>query len=655
MGIFFSSLETPTFALEILCGTLLSRRTRIGLVAGLAMLLIGSLPLSARGQVKDARVGDSAIPVRSVFSDGKDCGLRKTDIASHKSIRPDRSVEDSATATIKVNYSGFPPKARRAFDRAVEVWETRIQSDVTIRIGTYYQLLGEGVLGGMTPVRAYPLDTDQDDEFEMAAFDALADALTGENQGGKGPDFFVSMNRGRDDWHFGDGDAPPGKIDFTSVVVHEIAHGLGYFAVQTVYEEGAGAYGVNLDQVEDGRIPSVYTTFLAQQRSGGDRTSLVDESLFPNPSPGLGDAMTSDAVVFEGPASASVAEQNPGPILPKIYAPSPYKPGSSISHLDEETYLSSGSNGLMTPYLGTAETIRRPGPVVCGQLRDLGWSLGPGCLRNFRDVYGLHSADPPDLKEGSVSLAWESKNSVRIQEYIVERKYFDGPFTPIKRVESPPVTIDSLGLGTFTFRVRWIRADGSEGTTVRSIRTTFEPKNVSARIASTDDQGRATVWLAWEAPPGTENASYRVERRSGPGGPFVKAASTTSTSKALRQQTPGTYRYRVTAVDDAGNMVFGEEEQKVQIDFEGATYVLGPYPNPVQKTATLDLTAREAQPVTIRVYNAIGEQLYADRQRLGTKTPTSIRIDVRSWSSGLYILRIEGNTFTRTRKMTVVK
>lgn len=651
MRVSLSSLNTPT------CATKLPREmcTRVGLVTGLALLLIGGFVLSARGQVEDAQVGNPVVPVRSVFSDGKDCGLRKTDIAAQKSIRPDGSVEDSSAATIKVNYSGFPRKARRAFNRAVEIWETRIRSDVTIRVGTYYQLLGEGVLGGMTPVRAYPLDTDQDDEFEMAAFDALADALTGENQGTVGPDFFVSMNRGRDDWHFGEGDAPPGKIDFTSVVAHEIAHGLGYFAVQTVFEEGAGAYGVNLDQVEDGRIPSVYTTFLAQQKPNGGQTSLVDEALYPNPSSDLGDAMTSDAVVFKGAASASVAERNPGPRRPKIYAPSPYRPGSSISHLDEETYLSSGSNGLMTPYLGTAETIRQPGPVVCGQLRDLGWSLGPGCRRHFRDVYGLHFSDAPDSNDGSVSLAWEAKNDARIQEYVVERKYFDGTFTPIKRVKAPPVTIDSLGLGTFTFRVRWVRTDGSEGTTVRSIRKTFEPRNVSTRIASRDEQGRATVLLAWDAPPGTENVSYRVERRSGLGGPFVKATSTTSTSEALRQQPPGTYLYRITAVDDAGNMVFGEEERRVQIDFEGATYVLGPYPNPVQETATFDLTAREAQPVTIRVYNVAGEQLYVDRRRLATKAPTPIQIDVRGWSSGLYILRVQGNTFTRTRKMTVVK
>lgn len=656
MGTGLFPLHTLICTTEI-CGGLQSRRRpRVGPVVGLIVLLVGGGFFSpARGQIKDTQIGNSPVPVRAVLSDWQDCGLRKTDMDIRKSIRPEGSVADSSTAKITVNYSGFPPKAKRAFDRAVEIWETHIRSDVTIRIGTNYQFLGRGVLGGTTPISAYPLDRDRDGESEMVVFDALADALTGENQQGRaGPDFFVSMNKGRDDWHFGKGDAPPGTVDFTTVVVHEIAHGLGYFAIQGV-SDGVGAYGINHDQIDEKRTPNVYTTFLVQQRQDGTQASLVDESVFPNPSGDLASAMTSDEVVFGGPVSATVAEQNPGPGFPKIYAPSPYRPGSSVSHLDEAVYPASGQNGLMTPYLGTAETIRLPGPIVCGQLRDLGWPLGPGCLQHFKDVYGLQFAEQPDSEYGSVSLSWEVKSDARVREYIIERKYFDGAFTPIKRVERPPVTVDSLGLGTFTFRVRWVRADGSTGTTTRAISRTFEPRDVEVRTASRDQQGRATVLLDWNVPRGTEDFSYRIERQVGLGGPFVETASTASTKHSLRRQTPGTYRYRVVAVDDMGHTIFGSEKRRVEIDFDGETYVLGPYPNPARETAVFDLTAREAQPVTIEVYSVTGERLYVDQRRLGTRAPESIQIDVSRWSSGMYVLRVRGNTFTRTREMMVVE
>lgn len=625
----------------------------------LALALVGSLLTPVQGQPTSYRVEDRAIPVQSV-GNWKDCGLRKVDVDAFTTVRPAPRGKRSPTATIEVAYSGFSPDAREAFERAVEIWETHVKSDIAIRIDASYESLSAGVLGGTQPSFAYALDSDEDGQAEAFVLDALADALTGEDQQPDNADFSITLNSDRDDWHFGEGEAPAGQIDFTSVVLHEIAHGLGYLGITNV-SEGTGQYGFDFGD-GGGRIPSIYTYFLAEKQGDGSRVSLMNESEFPNPSEALADAFTGDRLVFDGTNAITTANPDTEPVPPKVYAPSNFNAGSSISHLDEFAYPQGGPNALMTPALQTAETNRLPGPVVCGQLRDMFWPLGGGCRRFLADVFALQFAESPSPSDGSVTLTWQVRDDADVEEFVVERKYFDGAFEPVRRVpfssssdNTLTTTLESLGLGTHAFRVRWVRSDGSEGTTARSVETTFRARNVTSEIASRGEQGRATVSLSWAVPPGTEGFTYRVERQTGVEGSFTQVASTAQTSGSVERQTPGTYRYRVSAEDESGNVVVGEEKEEVQIDFEGAVYVLGPYPNPVQQAASFDLTAREGQSVTVEVYTTTGELLYREERLLAANVPEFLSINTGQWGSGMYFLRVRGPEFVRTRRMIVVR
>ncbi|MFO1155270.1 MAG: hypothetical protein U1E43_00140 [Rhodospirillales bacterium] len=48
------------------------------------------------------------------------------------------------------------------------------------------------------------------------------------------PDIVAQFNSSFPNWHFGSGPAPAGKYDFTSVVLHEIGHGLGFLGLGNV-------------------------------------------------------------------------------------------------------------------------------------------------------------------------------------------------------------------------------------------------------------------------------------------------------------------------------------------------------------------------------------------------------------------------------------
>jgi len=632
------------------------------LVTGLLFLLLGTHPRVSTAQ--DVRVLDhtSAEQVLELY---RDCGIRKIDEDQFVERMPETTKSNRRrkdTATILVNYGpDFPPEARQAFQRAVDIWETRIDSPVPIKLEARWEDLGEGTLGAAGPFFAL-VDADEDGSSDTILGFPLLDAVSGQDQFPDEPDIVARFNSTRDDWHFGRDPAPSEQIDFTSIVLHEITHGLNYVDYFNYdSESGQGGYGFDFDgngQIDDDeRVPGAYGRQVVLEQSNGTLASLTDESVFPNPSQDIGDALTSELLFFRGDASNQGAQQNGEPVPPKLYAPRLYQSGSSIAHLDELTYPPESPNALMTPQIGTAETNRMPGPVVCGQLRDMGWPLGPDCDQYFPNVFALQNQ--PTETAGGLQLSWQVADDADVEEYVFERQYFDEGFEVVRRadpaaVPDTTITFTNLGLGVFSFRLRWIRSDGTEGQVPSIVRDTITLQNFSQQLASPDEEGRRSVTLSWEEPPGTEGFRYQIQRRRGTEGPFRTVATRQRTSYTDEQQTPGQYRYRVRAEDGSGNGVVGPT-RSVQIDFEGSVYALGPYPNPAQNAATVDLTAREAQSVTVEVYDATGQRVYAEEQELRERSPVALTIDTSGWASGMYFLRVRGEEFTKTRKMVVVQ
>jgi hypothetical protein len=107
--------------------------------------------------------------------------------------------------------------------------------------------------------------------------------------------------------------------------------------------------------------PAIYDRFV----SDGAGQLLI--AAYPNNSTQLAAALTSGNVTFAGPGASA---PNGGP-PPRLFAPSPYRSGSSISHLDE---IYNGSvNALMTYSISNGEAIHDPGPIVLGMYDDMGW------------------------------------------------------------------------------------------------------------------------------------------------------------------------------------------------------------------------------------------------------------------------------------------
>ncbi len=310
---------------------------------------------------------------------------------------PDEFLQLSSSrtqmATIDVRYNGFSPEAQAAFQFAVDIWASQLVSDVTITIVASWQELGSGTLGTASPGETFR-------NFEGAPLPgvdypaALAEKLARKELNAEGSADISANFNSTADWYFGtDGITPAGQFDLVSVVLHELGHGLGL--------TGSVGADQNLTLARWGDnqgIPRIYDFFLTNVLE----EKMIDETIFENNSAEMLALVTSNNLFFNSPIASKV---NSGQI-PRVYAPSPYNPGSSISHLDENSFPAGNPNSLMTPFIGPAESIHDPGEVVMSIFAEMGW------------IYTFATVDPVKDTENTVdpiqvSIGIDSDNGIK--------------------------------------------------------------------------------------------------------------------------------------------------------------------------------------------------------------------------------------------------
>lgn len=269
-----------------------------------------------------------------------------------------RALPEGSRSTILVTYHGFPAAAQAAMAHAADTWSRLIASPVPIRIDATWTALPEGVLGTSRPEH-FARDFAGAPLANTFYPSALANALAGTDLSSD-PDVEIKVSSAVPDWYLGlDGKVPADRIDLATVALHELGHSLGLLSCTGV-ANGKGTWGMGTPYacVDDRFI---------QSAAGVSITSL------PNSSSALAAVLQSSAVRWSGTEAVAAA----GGTRPVIYAPSPFKVGASISHLDEATYGLGNPNALMSPYLDDGEAIDDPGEISVAMLRDIGWVTSP--------------------------------------------------------------------------------------------------------------------------------------------------------------------------------------------------------------------------------------------------------------------------------------
>ena len=327
--------------------------------------------------------------------------------------QPQAYLTSAPVSDIVVEYvergATWTPQAKAAFDAAVEVWERTVESAVPIVVEATATTFGDPtVLGGAGPARFSRDDAGtaalQDDVFEPIALHNArrrTDTLPGV------PDILASFNPGRAGLYFGtDGNPPADRVDFKTIVLHEIGHGLGL--VGTAQVDGSGRASLGDASVNGGEVrsPVSYDLFAYGSdatRRGDGGTRVVD---LPDGSPELAAALTGGQLYWSGQLARNAARGT----VP-LYAPGEWLAGSSYGHLDEDTYVGEHPNALMTPFLQNGESLARPGQVAMGMLADMGWAVpalegsrytAVGPVRVL-DTRGDEKGEPVGVRTGPVT------------------------------------------------------------------------------------------------------------------------------------------------------------------------------------------------------------------------------------------------------------
>lgn len=254
----------------------------------------------------------------------------------------------------EVNYTGFTQEARDAFQFAVDIWDMLLDSEAKIIIDANFADLNSGVLGSAAPTAMYAdFSNKVDKRIEFAA--PLADKIAGYSLNGTDTDLRCNFNMSTN-WFYDFNnvdDIADNQIDFVTVVLHELGHGLGFISRNTF----ASSNGPGFIRSEEPLITDIFSLLLER----GDGTNLLLN--YDEASSDLGSALTSGDLFL----NTHTVTRDP---LPEIFAPDPWNGGSSLSHLDEAVFNS--TDPLMTPSISKKEVIHDP-EIALEMMNDMGW------------------------------------------------------------------------------------------------------------------------------------------------------------------------------------------------------------------------------------------------------------------------------------------
>ena len=387
------------------------------------------------------------------------------------------SVNLEKKSTFVPIYNNVPDVAKASIQRAIDTWSENFVSKVPINVNvTWTKAPNSTILASASAKNIFSNFNGAPDKT-LYYPSALANALAGVDLDIAEPELEINVTTG-DFWYYGlDGKCPSSKYDLVSVILHEMAHGLGFMS---------GTYYDPTTKVGRFLQPTAFDAYV--QVLDGRR--LVD---LPSPSLEIGSALTS-TLLWSG---ANAVKANNG-VKPLLFTPSIYEQGSSVSHLDEKTFSNSFENSVMTPNLGAGEVFHLPGALLLAIFEDLrmkppaGIATGlPSSVQNVRAIVGDRNAiikfDPPaDFR------------FAQIDSYLIENLQTGESI----KVPESPVVINGLKNGTkYTFSVRAVNSAGSsEATKSNQITpqtawksTVIDPNADAKYIATTTYLGKPVV------------------------------------------------------------------------------------------------------------------------------------------------------------------
>ena len=460
------------------------------------------------------------------------CTLDHTDIDAHYRYKPlnfrAKTSHLETGSNFQVTYknncgtNNWPEQAITAFEYAVDIWSSHIQSVAPIHIEATWESLGSGVLGAAGPSIAVLFQPREGIFLDTWYPIALASSILGfdikeDERFDIDYDINVIISCDFNDWYFGtDGNTPAGLFDLVTVIMHEIGHGLGFAGSMSGNVSSRTATWGYPAQSGGTRFPVVYDQFTLD----GPFNRIIDTSIYPNTSNTLYDAVTGrrGGVYFSG-ANAEFAIG--GRRVP-LYAPSNWAQGSSYSHFDQ-VFFANTENALMRPRSDRALAIHSPGPAFCGLLSDIGWPLGPSCLELLDDNLVLQRPGLLSPLSGAEDLnlspefLWNPVSGAEGYQFQIATDFdFNNQIANEFVTDSGLTLQNELEFNGFYFwRVRALNAEGTGGwSSIWWFSTTINPPSLTTLILPADgaENLRPGFEIRWEDTERAERYDLQIAK-----------------------------------------------------------------------------------------------------------------------------------------------
>jgi len=202
------------------------------------------------------------------------------------------------------------------------------------------------------------------------------------------------------------------------------------------------------------------------------------------------------------------------------------------------------------------------------------------------------------------------------------------------------------------------------------------------RDVQAEEQRNGTVHVNWQVEGSNVPSEFVVQHRADSTGAWstlgtVPASDSSSVNSsqavAYRFRTSdlkiGTHQFRVGLPEGTGSgpRAVGTNGDNNPQHFAGPVrttikmdeaYRLSTYPNPVRGRATVELAVQERQEVAVRLYDVLGRRVATLHSGpLPAQELRRLRLDVSATglTSGTYFLRVMGENFAATERITVVR
>ena len=196
-----------------------------------------------------------------------------------------------------------------------------------------------------------------------------------------------------------------------------------------------------------------------------------------------------------------------------------------------------------------------------------------------------------------------------------------------------------------------------------------QPQQLPVELAGFEavQTGTKAVELSWQTASETNNAGFRVQHRASDDEAwttlgFVESKAdggTTTDAQSYRFSAEdllmGTHRFRLEQVDLDGTATV-HDPVTVELEMKEPLRLAAPAPNPVSGQATLSFAVKESQTATLRLYDALGQEVATVYE--GTPTAgesQAVQFEATDLASGMYFLRLRAGSHVRTQRLTVVR